>query len=248
MSADEPMRLDQRLVADGLVPSRSRARDLILRGFVRVDGAVCSKPAQAIAAPAAVTLDAAVPRFVSRGGEKLQAALEAFAFDPNGRVCVDAGASTGGFTQVLLEHGAARVYAVDVGTSQLHETLRNDARVAVMEGCDIRTIAGCEITPPAAIVADLSFISVTKALTSLLALAHPGAFLVVLVKPQFELTPDDIGKGGVVRDSEAHARAVASVESYVAGQPGWRVTGVIASPIAGGSGNQEFLLGAVKDA
>jgi len=246
MSANETMRLDQRLVADGLVASRSRARDFILRGFVRVDGEVCSKPGQTVAPLAAVTLDAAVPHFVSRGGEKLQAALEAFAFNPKDRVCVDAGASTGGFTQVLLERGAARVYAVDVGTSQLHDTLRNDTRVVVMEGCDIRTIADCEIMPPGAIVADLSFISVTKALTDVLALASPGAFLVVLVKPQFELTPDDIGKGGLVRNGDAHARAVATVERFVASQSGWRVAGVIPSPIAGGSGNQEFLLGAVK--
>ncbi len=249
MSNGPSIRLDQRLVSDGLVASRSRARDLILRGFVRVDGAVCNKPAHSVAASASVALETALPVYVSRGAEKLIAALDAFAFDPKDRVCLDAGASTGGFTQVLLERGAAKVYAVDVGSSQLHESLRGDARVTVMERCDIRTIDARHMpAPPGAIVADLSFISVTKALTGVLALAAPGAFLVVLVKPQFELTPADIGSGGIVRHAEARRRAVESVKSYVDTQPGWRVTGVIPSPIAGGSGNQEFLLGAVKHA
>lgn len=249
MATDPSIRLDQRLVSGGLVASRSRARDLILRGFVRVDGAVCHKPAQSVVATAVIELDAALPAYVSRGAEKLNAALDAFAFDPKDRVCLDAGASTGGFTQVLLERGATQVVAVDVGSSQLHASLRGDARVIVLEGCDIRIIEAQHMpSPPAAVVADLSFISVTKALTGVLALAAPGAFLVVLVKPQFELTPADIGKGGIVRDCSARARAVASVESYVNGLPGWRVTGVIPSPIAGGSGNQEFLLGAVKHA
>jgi 23S rRNA (cytidine1920-2'-O)/16S rRNA (cytidine1409-2'-O)-methyltransferase len=249
MSTGPSIRLDQRLVSGGLVASRSRARDLIVRGFVRVDGAVCLKPAQSVAASASIELDAALPAYVSRGAEKLNAALDAFAFDPKDRVCLDAGASTGGFTQVLLERGAAQVVAVDVGSSQLHESLRGDARVIVMEGCDIRTIEAQHMpSPPGAVVADLSFISVTKALTGILALAAPGAFLVILVKPQFELTPADIGKGGIVRDAESRARAVASVEGYVDSLPGWRVTGVIPSPITGGSGNQEFLLGAVKHA
>lgn len=249
MSAGPSIRLDQRLVSDGLVASRSRARDLIVRGFVRVDGAVCCKPAQSIAASAAVELDEAMPAYVSRGAEKLNAALDAFVFDPKDRVCLDAGASTGGFTQVLLERGAAKVYAVDVGTSQLHASLRDDARVIVMEECDIRAIDAQHMpVPPGAVVADLSFISVTKALTGVLGLAGLGAFLVILVKPQFELTPADIGKGGIVRDVDARARAVASVERYVERLPGWRVTGIIPSPIAGGSGNQEFLLGAVKHA
>lgn len=247
MSAGHSIRLDQRLVSDGLVPSRSRARDLILRGFVCIDGVVCNRPAQSVSASSSIALKTAMTTYVSRGAEKLTAALNAFAFDPKDRVCIDAGASTGGFTQVLLERGAAKVYAIDVGVSQLHAQLRADARVAVMESCDIRTISAQHlVSPPGAVVADLSFISATKALTGVLALAEPSAFLVVLVKPQFELTPADIGKGGIVRDAAARARAVASVERYVDGLPGWRVTGVIPSPIAGGSGNQEFLLGAVK--
>jgi 23S rRNA (cytidine1920-2'-O)/16S rRNA (cytidine1409-2'-O)-methyltransferase len=247
MSAKQPMRLDQRLVAEGLVASRSRARDLIMRGFVRVDGLVCDKPAQAVPELAAVALEAATPSYVSRGAEKLLAALDVFAFDPAQRICLDAGASTGGFTQLLLERGAAKVYAIDVGTSQLHELLREDQRVIVCETCDIRSVDADLVPEPlGVIVADLSFISVTKALSGVLALAADGAFLVVLVKPQFELTPADIGKGGVVRNAQAHKRAIASVESYIKSQPGWTVTGLIPSPIAGGGGNQEFLLGAVK--
>lgn len=248
MTVSHDMRLDQRLVAEGLVPSRSRARDLILRGFVSIDGKVCARPAQAVAASARVGLNEEAPRYVSRGAEKLIAALDAFGFDPTGRVALDAGTSTGGFTQVLLERGASRVYAVDVGTAQLHAHIRHDPRVAVMENCDVRAIERETIAEPLqAVVADLSFISLAKALPRVLALAESQAFLVALIKPQFELNPDDIGKGGIVRNERARARAVASVTMFVAESPGWRVHGVIPSPIEGGSGNAEFLLGAVKN-
>lgn len=248
MSAPDHMRLDQRLVADGLVASRARARDLILRGFVRVDGAVCGRPAQSVAPKAAVTLDSETPVYVSRGSEKLIAALDAFCFDPAGRTVLDAGASTGGFTDALLKRAARHVYAVDVGTAQLHESLRQDTRVTVMENCDVRSLSPEDFVEPVeAIVADLSFISLTKALGPALALAAPGAFLVALIKPQFELTPADIGKGGIVRDEDARRRAIASVESFVGAARGWRLAGLVPSPIAGGSGNIEYLLGALKD-
>ncbi len=249
MSKPTSTRLDQRLLSDGLVASRARARDLILRGFVIVDGAPCTKPAQSIGPGASIVLAGHAPDFVSRGGEKLAAALDAFALDPAGMIALDAGASTGGFTQVLLQRGVRRVYAVDVGKSQLHESLRADARVISLEGYDIRHIEAAPIEEPIEIiVADLSFISLTKAMRPAMSLAAPGAFLVALVKPQFELSPADIGKGGIVRDAAARDRAVKAVRVFVASQPGWRVLGVIASPIAGGSGNEEFLLGASKDA
>lgn len=249
MSKPASTRLDQRLLSDGLVASRARARDLILRGFVMVDGATCLRPAQSVGLEASIGLADHAPDFVSRGGEKLTAALDAFALDPGGRVALDAGASTGGFTQVLLQRGARRVYAVDVGKAQLHESLRADARVICLEGHDIRHIAAAQIEGPIEmLVADLSFISLTKAMGPVMGLAAPGAFLVALVKPQFELSPADVGKGGIVRDAAARHRAVEAVRAFVASQPGWRVLGVIASPIAGGSGNEEFLLGASKDA
>lgn len=249
MSKPASTRLDQRLLSDGLVASRARARDLILRGFVMVDGAPCTKPAQSISPGASIVLADHAPDFVSRGGEKLNAALDAFALDPTGMIALDAGASTGGFTQVLLQRGARRVYAVDVGQSQLHESLRADARVISLEGYDVRQIEAAPIEGPIGmLVADLSFISLTKAMGPVMSLAAPGAFLVALIKPQFELSPADIGKGGIVRDAEARNRAVKAVRAFVALQPGWRVLGVVASPIAGGSGNEEFLLGASKDA
>ncbi|MEQ1717842.1 MAG: TlyA family RNA methyltransferase [Hyphomicrobium sp.] len=240
-------RLDQRLVADGLVASRARALDLVKRGFVRVDGNVCVRPAQLVTAYAVISLAENTPGFVSRGAEKLAAALDYFGFEPRGRVALDAGASTGGFTEVLLQRGAGRVYAVDVGRGQLHERLRDDKRVVSLEEQDIRLLdRGLIPEPIGAIVADVSFISLTKALPVALELAAPDAFLVALIKPQFELTPGDIGKGGIVRDEAARARAVDSVRAFVAGVSGWRVLGVIESPITGGSGNIEYLLGACR--
>lgn len=242
------MRLDQRLLADGLVGSRSRARDLILRGFVHVDGVVCERPAQTVQQSERVALTGNAPGYVSRGAEKLVSALDAFGFDPAGKTVLDAGASTGGFTQVLLERGAARVYAADVGHGQLHEAVRGNGRVVTLENCDVRQIDAAVIGEPLqAIVADLSFISLTKALGGVLQLASPHAFLVALIKPQFELTPQDIGKGGIVRDEAARLRAIESVRAFLGATPDWHVKGVMPSPITGGSGNLEFLLGAVKD-
>lgn len=247
LDTTSPQRLDQRLVADGLVASRARARDLILRGFVYVDGRACAKPSQPIAPTAKVTLTSQAPDYVSRGAEKLIAALDAFHYDPAGKIILDAGASTGGFTHVLLERGARRVLAVDVGHAQLHDSLRTDARVDVLEHCDVRTLGERTLPQPiAGVTADLSFISLTKAMGPALALAAPGAFLVALIKPQFELTPADIGKGGLVKDPSAHERAILNVRTFIAAS-GWRVEGVIPSPILGGAGNAEFLLGAVKN-
>jgi 23S rRNA (cytidine1920-2'-O)/16S rRNA (cytidine1409-2'-O)-methyltransferase len=195
---------------------------------------------------AVLTLEPGVSRAVSRGAVKLSAALEAFGFDPEGCVALDLGASTGGFTEVLLMRGAKKVYAVDVGHGQLHASLKGDPRVVSLEGCDARALTAATIDEPVdAIVADVSFISLTKALGPALALAAPGAFLVALVKPQFEAGRENVGKGGIVRDEAARRRAVAEVTAWLAAQRGWRVKGVIASPIKGGSGNEEFLLGAL---
>jgi 23S rRNA (cytidine1920-2'-O)/16S rRNA (cytidine1409-2'-O)-methyltransferase len=239
------VRLDHMLVARGLVPSRARAQDLIRRGFVRVAGRVCDKPAFDVKVDSAVELANGAPDFVSRGAEKLLAALEHFAFDPKGVVALDVGASTGGFTEVLLQRGASRVYAVDVGSAQLHPRLKSDSRVVTLENCDARSLSRELIAEPVgAVVVDVSFISVTKVLSSALALAGKGAWLVVLVKPQFEVGRDHIGSGGIVRDEAARRGAVATVASWIGAQTGWRIAGEIPSPILGGSGNAEFLIGA----
>jgi 23S rRNA (cytidine1920-2'-O)/16S rRNA (cytidine1409-2'-O)-methyltransferase len=241
-------RLDVALVERGLAPSRSRARDLIKYGRVRVDHEVCTKPAAAIGGAAELTLEPGTAVSVSRGATKLAAALDAFSLDPAGRIALDIGASTGGFTEVLLARGAAKVYAVDVGHGQLHERIKSDPRVVALEGLDARSLSRAAIPDPVtAIVADVSFISLTKALGPALALAAPGAWLAALIKPQFEAGREHVGKGGIVRDAAARQAAVDRVTAWVAGEACWSVAGVVPSPILGGSGNEEFLLGAHKD-
>jgi 23S rRNA (cytidine1920-2'-O)/16S rRNA (cytidine1409-2'-O)-methyltransferase len=190
-------------------------------------------------------VEAQASPFVSRGGLKLAAALDAFDLDPKGLVALDVGASTGGFTEVLLERGAKRVFAVDVGRDQLHDKLREDRRVVVLEGTDARGLDAAVIDGPVgAIVADVSFISLTKALPAALRLAAPGAWLIALVKPQFEAGRDAVGKGGIVREAQARARAVAEVRAFIDATPGWNVFAEMPSPIPGGSGNEEVLIGA----
>jgi 23S rRNA (cytidine1920-2'-O)/16S rRNA (cytidine1409-2'-O)-methyltransferase len=241
------LRLDKALLMRGLVPTRARARDLIVRGAVSVDGAVQLKPGAVVAENAPIALSEASD-YVSRGSLKLEAALSAFGFDPAGRVCLDIGASTGGFTDLLLQRGAAHVFAVDVGHGQLHQRLRDDPRVTSLEGMDARALSGREIDQAVtAIVADVSFISLEKALPAGLALARAGSWLVALVKPQFEAGPQAIGKGGIVRDAEVRDAQAEKIANWIGSLPGWLVDGVIASPIEGGSGNQEFLLGAHLD-
>jgi len=228
----------------GLAPTRARAADLIRRGCVTVAGVVAQKPGALVAddAPLAVTPDAG--SYVSRGNLKLIAALRSFGLSPHGCVALDVGASTGGFTELLLEEGAAKVYAVDVGRGQLHDSLRTDPRVVSLEATDARTIDETLIPEPVtAIVADVSFISLTQALPAALKRAAPGAWLVALVKPQFEAGREAVGKGGIVRDEKDHARAVDRVRKFFEGE-GWRAIGIIPSPITGGSGNVEFLIGA----
>jgi 23S rRNA (cytidine1920-2'-O)/16S rRNA (cytidine1409-2'-O)-methyltransferase len=238
-------RLDRLLVEAGLASSRAQAADLVRRGCVSVAGKAASKPGALVGAdvPLAVSPDAAP--YVSRGGLKLETALDAFALDPAGRIALDLGASTGGFTDVLLARGAAEVYAVDVGRGQLHQRLRGDPRVVVLEGTDARRLDASIIDRPVeAIVADVSFISLTLALPAALARAAQDAWLVALIKPQFEAGREAVGKGGVVRKAEDRQKAVARVRQYLEAQAGWTVLGVIPSPILGGSGNEEFLIGA----
>jgi 23S rRNA (cytidine1920-2'-O)/16S rRNA (cytidine1409-2'-O)-methyltransferase len=241
-------RLDKMLVARGLAETRSRARDLILRGEVRVAGDIETRPAAHVLEGKVIEVAAGAAANVSRGAVKLAAALDTFAFNPAGRTALDVGASTGGFTQVLLARGAVRVYAVDVGRGQLHERVRTDARVVALEATDARDLDRAHVPEPvAAVVADVSFISLRKALPAALALAAPGAWLVALIKPQFELGPASVGKGGIVRDAVARREAVARVTDWIRQDAGWRIAGVIVSPLRGGSGNEEYLLGAMRD-
>lgn len=245
----QKMRLDQAMVERHLAVTRSRARDAILRGLVKVDGRIVDKPAALVAETAALELlPGSGLELVSRGALKLAGALSLFRFDAAGRIGLDVGASTGGFTEVLLSGGAARVYAVDVGRDQLHRSLRTDPRVVVLEETDARALTRDHIPEAVkAIVADVSFISLAKALPAALALAAPGCWLVALVKPQFEAGPEHVGKDGIVRDVEQRKLAVERVAAWLTAQ-GWRVLGNVPSPIAGGAGNQEFLIGAVRDA
>jgi len=238
------VRLDQALVERGLVPSRSRARDLVLRGMVAVDGQITTKPSLTIGAEHTLQLTDDARVFVSRGAEKLATALDHFGFEASGRLCLDVGASTGGFTEILLARGATCVIAVDVGHGQLHPRIAADARVRSLEGTDARALdRGLVPDPVEAIVVDVSFISVTKALGAALGLASLGAWLVVLVKPQFEVGRGNVGRGGIVRDAAAHKGAVETVAAWLR-DAGWTVSGTIPSPITGGDGNREFLIGA----
>lgn len=238
------MRLDAALVARGLAPSRARAQALVAAGVVTIDGAPAAKPAQAVAPDAALAVTADPCPWVGRAALKLLHALDAFGLDPAGAEALDVGASTGGFTEVLLARGAARVHALDVGTGQLHPSLRGDPRVVSLEGVNARAIPHDLVPPVDWIVADVSFISLTLALPAPLALARPGARLVALVKPQFEAGRAAVGRGGVVTDPAAHDAARRRVHGFLSGL-GWDVTHEGVSPIAGADGNREFLIAAL---
>ena len=240
------MRIDQLLVARGVFDSRARARAAIEAGRVRADGRVVAKPSEQVAEDAVVEAEAAHP-WVGRGALKLERALDLWPVAVEGRVVLDVGASTGGFTEVCLDRGAARVFAVDVGTGQLHPTVAADLRVTNLEQTDARRLTPELITKtPSLIVCDASFISLLKVLPVALDLAAPGADLITLVKPQFEADgPKSVGKKGVVKDPGAHAAAVARVRDWLE-DSGWSVREVADSPITGGDGNVEFLLWAQK--
>ena len=239
------LRADRLLVERGLFESRAKAQAAIAAGLVAANGAVVRKASEEIPVDAELRASPAHP-YVSRGGLKLAAALDHFKFDPKGRVCLDIGASTGGFTEVLLARGAARVYAVDVGRGQLHESLRARPEVVSLEETDIRTLSPARFeVAPDLVTVDVSFISLKLVLPAALAFAKRPAQLVALIKPQFEAGRAALKKG-VVRD-EAVRQAVRDDIVQFTTSLGWRVDGVILSPIAGGDGNVEFLLGAVRD-
>lgn len=238
----ERIRLDLALEQRGLLPSRARARDAILRGTVRVNGAPARKPNQMVGAEDAIALDDPAAGYVSRAALKLVAGLDAGAIGVEGKACLDIGSSTGGFTQVLLERGAAKVFAVDVGHDQLHERLRGNPRVVSLEGFNAREISRQEIPEPVELlVSDVSFVSVTKVLEAPLGLCAERAEAVILFKPQFEVGRDFVGKGGIVSDAEANARAMGEVIAFVEAQ-GFAHRLSVVSPIAGGDGNIETVL------
>jgi 23S rRNA (cytidine1920-2'-O)/16S rRNA (cytidine1409-2'-O)-methyltransferase len=238
-------RADRLLVDRGLFESRAKAQAAIEAGLVTADEKVVLKPSEQIPADAKLQASAAHP-YVSRGGVKLTAALDHFGFDPKGRICLDVGASTGGFAQVLLERGARRVYAVDVGTDQLHKSLRARPEIISLDSTDIRQLSPDSLDEPADLVSiDVSFISLKLTLPSALGLARSPAQLVALIKPQFEAGPGAVKKG-IVRDGALQQAICDDIARFVASL-GWRVLGVIPSPILGGDGNAEFLLGAIRD-
>ncbi len=245
---DTTHRLDMVLLARGLVASRAKARDAVLRGHVRVDGVLATKPAATIRPNATLEIDDPAQRYVSRAALKLVAGLDHFGYDPTGRTAIDLGASTGGFTEVLLERGARHVHALDVGHGQLHPRVASRSRVTMREGLNVRDLTADDIGEPFdAIVCDVSFISLRLALPPALELAEPGSWAVLLVKPQFEVGKDGIGKGGLVRDASEGEASVGRIVDWIAAEPGWVVDGLVPSPIAGGDGNHEFLLGIRKD-
>jgi 23S rRNA (cytidine1920-2'-O)/16S rRNA (cytidine1409-2'-O)-methyltransferase len=241
-------RADRLLVVRDLAESRARAQALILAGVVFSGETRVDKAGQLLAEDAPLELRGRDHPWVSRGGLKLVEGLDRFAIDPTGLICLDIGASTGGFTDVLLSRGAARVYAVDVGRGQLAWKLRQDARVVVLERTNARHLTRAEL-PEAVdlITCDASFIGLETLLPAALALAAPGAHLIALIKPQFEVGKGQVGKGGVVRDPDLHAQVCMRIEAWLSGQAGWRVLGLTESPILGPEGNKEFLIAAVRE-
>jgi len=238
------LRLDLALVVRGLAPTRAKARDAILRGCVTVGGRLATAASEPVASDADIVVDDPAGRYVSRAALKLIAGLDHFGYLVEGRTALDIGASTGGFTEVLLERGAVRVHAVDVGHGQLHPRLRDDSRVTSLEGRNARDLDPEAVAGPVgAIVADVSFISLRLALPRALALAAPDSWGLFLVKPQFEVGREGIGKGGIVRDPVVAREGAEGIAAWLATEMGWTVDGLIESPIAGGDGNREFLLG-----
>lgn len=238
-------RADVALVERGLAESRARAQALILAGKVFVGERRVEKAGQLLPEGAALDVRGQDHPWVSRGGVKLAHGIAHFGLSPEGRVCLDIGASTGGFTDVLLKQGAAKVYAVDVGHGQLAWTLRNDPRVVVLERSNARHLTRDAIPDPIGVlVCDAAFIGLRTVLPAGLGLCAPGAWAVALIKPQFEAGPDQVGKGGVVRDAAVHEAVCATIHDWWSALPGWRVLGIVPSPITGPEGNREFLIAA----
>jgi len=235
------IRLDVLIVERGLVPSRERAQAILLAGNVLVNGQKMEKPGSQVAADARVEIIGEALRYASRGGLKLEGALEDFEISPGGRVCLDVGSSTGGFTDCLLQRGAARVVAVDVTVDQLDWKLRQDPRVTTVER-NARYLRAEDVPePPALVTMDVSFISVAKVLPAVVPVAAPGADFLILIKPQFELEKNEIGKGGIVRDAALHQKAIERVQAAAA-ECGLTILGVRPSHLPGTEGNQEFFL------
>ena len=248
MTTTNPQRLDQLLVALDIVASRSRARDAIQRGTVKVDGKVVTKPSLVFSADVTIEIDDPAQDYVSRAALKLVAGLDHFGLDPSGQECLDVGASTGGFTEVLLKRGAAHVTAIDVGHDQMHPRVAADPRVTNIEGLNARYLESDDIDdrPITFVVSDVSFISLKLALAPALDLAEPGSHCLLLVKPQFEAGREAISKAGLLKDPASAPAVAAELERWLVEDMGWESLGLIASPIAGGDGNQEFLLAGRK--
>jgi 23S rRNA (cytidine1920-2'-O)/16S rRNA (cytidine1409-2'-O)-methyltransferase len=238
-------RIDQHLVDTGRFTTRARAQAAIEAGLVRINGKVAGKASESVPPGAVIEAEAPHP-YVSRGGVKLAAALDHFGFDPTGLICLDVGASTGGFTDVLLKRGAAKVVAVDTGREQLHPRLRKHPKVVSLESSDIRKIEASALPePPAFVVIDVSFISLTLVLPPVSALVGDTAKLIALIKPQFEVGRANLDKRGIAKDATSIDAACVRISALL-GDLGWQVAGLIDSPIAGGDGNREFLVGATR--
>lgn len=248
MTNEKNDRLDQLLLARGLFESRARARDAVQRGAVTVDGRVVTKPGLPTPETAIIEIDDPARGYVSRAALKLIAALDHFSLSPDGMHCLDIGASTGGFTQVLLERGAVHVSAIDVGHGQMHPKIAADPRVANMEGLNARNLEADDLDGTAIdfIVSDVSFISLKIALAPALALAAPGAACILLVKPQFEAGREAISKAGLLKEPETAPQVAESLRQWLDEDMGWDILGLIPSPIEGGDGNREFLLAGRK--
>jgi 23S rRNA (cytidine1920-2'-O)/16S rRNA (cytidine1409-2'-O)-methyltransferase len=239
-------RLDEEIAARELLPSRARARDAVLRGTISVNGILARKPSQPIGSNDAITITDEAQHYVSRAALKLLHALGHFSIPVQGRICLDIGASTGGFTQVLLERGAKHVTAIDVGHGQLAPLLVKDNRLMLVEGLNARDITGDQYPPDCSLITcDVSFISLKLALLPALALALPKTELVALIKPQFEAGKENIGKGGIVSNPAVHQIVCNDIRNFLEAS-GWSVKGVEPSPIEGGDGNREFLIAARK--
>lgn len=233
-------RLDQALVTRGLFSSREQAQRAIMAGEVKIGTRVAAKASELVTPEELIDV-AAPPRFVSRGGLKLEGALDSFEIDPSGKIVLDIGASTGGFTDCLLQRGATKVYAVDVGHDQLAWKIRNDPRVVVLEKVNARSLSRAEIPEPIDVcVIDVSFISLTLILPKAFGLLTPDGVIVALIKPQFELQKEEVSRGGIVRDPALHQKAQVKIRDFVTNDLHQAVVGIVPSPITGTDGNQEF--------
>jgi len=240
-SKPNKQRLDCLLVDRGLFESREKAQRAIMAGDVSIGDRTMDKPGTRVADDVEVAIKAPM-RYVSRGGFKLEGALQEFQIDPTGTTCLDIGASTGGFTDCLLQHGAVKVHAIDVGHSQLDWKIRNDPRVVVREKCNCRSLSRAEVPDPIDLcVIDVSFISLTLILPAAFDLLTPQGVIIALIKPQFELSREEIGKGGIVREPELHEKAVEKIRQFVTERMGKTWASFIVSPILGTEGNKEFL-------